>query len=379
MSYKKVMLLMVIGGFLFTSCKKDEPAEDVELEIPTSYDGQNFETNAADQLALVQQLIDLSTAMKIGRTEGNTVDKTDLDNIFSTGNPALSEEATTYFKNNIEGANGWFDELSKASGGSWTPEAPDGMSEGGTFEGYLFDENGVELEQLVEKGLFGAALYNHATQLMTGEITVATVDQLVAVFGAQPAFANSGSSNVSEDVRDRALANYGARRDKNDGNGMYTQLKKEFIKLQTYVKEGMEYIVERDDALEEIQILWEKINAATVINYCHSPIAKLSQTNPSESDVSSALHAIAEGIGFIKGFKTINPAYREITDAQIDNILALFNAPHDDVAQVYLFATSPQTELAKLQQVITELQSIYGFTNQEIEDFKSNWVAVQGR
>jgi len=379
MSYKSIFPLLFVGGLFFTSCEKDEPEPDNALVIPSSYDGQNFETNAADQLAVVQQLIDLSTAMKEGRTAGNAVDKVDLDGLFTAGNPSLSEEATNYYKNKIEGVNGWFDELSKASGNTWSPQAPDGMSDGGTFEGYLFDENGVELEQLVEKGLFGAALYNHATQLMDGNITLATVDQLLATFGARPSFANSGSSNVSADVRDRALANYGARRDKNDGNGMYTQLKKEFIKLQTYVKEGAEYTSERNDALEAIQILWEKINAATVINYCHSPIAKLSQTNPSDADVSGALHAIAEGIGFIKGFKTINPAFREITDAQIDNVLALFNAPHDDVAKVYLFATSPQTELTKLQQIITELQSIYGFTNQEIDDFKSNWVAVQGR
>jgi hypothetical protein len=379
MNFINVLSLLLVGGLLITSCKKDLPAEETQLQIPSSYDGQNFESNAASQLALVQQLIDLSAAMKVGRTSGNVVAKTDLDNLFTVGSPSLADEITNYFQNKIEGTGGWFDELAKASGNNWTPQSPDGMSEGGTFEGYLFDENGVEIEQLIEKGQFGATLYNHATQLMAGNITPATVDQLVAVYGARPAFVNSGSSNASAAVRDRALANYGARRDKNDGNGMYTQLKNEFIKLQTYVKEGPEYNAERDDALAAIKLLWEKINAATVINYCHSPIDKLSQTNPSDSDVSSALHAIAEGIGFIKGFKTINPAYREITDTQIDNILALFNAPHDGTAAVYLFATSPQTELTKLQQVISQLQTIYGFSNQEIEDFKSNWVAVQGR
>lgn len=379
MKTKYILSVLVAGGLVFSSCKKDEPEEEPELKIPSSYNGQNFETNAADQLTLVQQLIDLSTAMKVGRTSGNVVAKSDLDNLFNIGSPSLGDEVTNYFKNRIEGTGGWFDELANASGNNWTPQAPDGMSEGGTFEGYLFDENGVEIEQLVEKGQFGATLYNHATQLMSGNITSATVDQLLAVFGARPSFANSGSSNVSADVRDRALANYGARRDKNDGNGMYTKLKKEFIKLQTYVKEGAEYNAERDNALEAIQTLWEKINAATVINYCHSPIAKLSQTNPSDADVSSALHAIAEGIGFIKGFKTINPAYRKITDTQIDAILTLFNAPDDATATVYTFATSPQTELSKLEQIITDLKGIYGFSTQEIEDFKTNWVAAQGR
>lgn len=379
MNFNKIVASVIVGGLLFASCKKDEPEEDNELQIPSSYDGQNFETNASSQLELVQKLGDLSSAMKVGRTDGNNVDKADLDNIFTDGNPSLADEVTAYYKSRIEGTAGWFDELAKASGNSWTPQEPDGMSEGGTFEGYLFDENGVELEQLIEKGQFGATLYNHAASLMSGEISLATVDQLVAVFGAKPAFANSGSGNVSADDKDRVMAKYGARRDKDDGNGMYTQLKEEFIKLQAYVRAGAEYAVERDAALDKIQVLWERINAATVINYCHSPISKLSQTSPSDADVSSALHAIAEAIGFIKGFKTVDPNYRIITDSQIDDILALFNAPHDDVASVYLFATSPQDELSKLQQIITDLQSLYDFSNQEIEDFKSNWVSVQGR
>jgi hypothetical protein len=371
-----IVLLFIAAGLTFMSCKKNK---EEELQIPENYDGQNFATNSVVQQAIWSQLAQLTDAMKAGRTAGVFVAKQDLDNLFNAGNPSLANEITAYFKGKLEGTGGWFDELAKASGATWTPQAPDGSSEGGVHGGYLFDENGVELEQLGEKGQFGATLYNHAVKLMSGTITPATVDQLLSIYGAKPQFANSGSNNVAAGIRDVAMANYAARRDKNDGTGLYSQMKREFIKLQAYVKAGSDYNIERNETLKNIQLLWEKINAATVINYCHSPIATLSGTNPTDAQIGGALHAIGEGIGFIQGFKTINPSFRRITDAQIDNILELFNAPANGVATTYLFATSPATELPKLQQAISTLQSIYGFTNQEIEDFKFNWVAVQGR
>lgn len=377
---KKISI--ILGAFLLagsiTSCNKDKD-EKKALTVPSSYDGANFTANTTEQEALVVQLIALTDEAKKGRDAANTVTKSALEDLFTAGSSSLSSQVTTYYKNKLEGTGGYFDELAKASGKTWTPKAPADGDQGGTYGGYLFDENGLEMEQLVEKGQFNATLYNHAVSLMKGEVTLATVDQLVAIFGAKPSFANSGSNNAAVDVRDRAMANYGARRDKNDGNGMYSRIKKAFITLQAAIKAGDEYEAEQNKALEDIQILWEKINAATVINYCHSPIATLSATSPTDTQKGAALHAINEGIGFIYGFKTIDQNYRRITDAQIDEVLALFNAPVNVTATVYKFATDPSTELTKLQQAIDKLKDIYSFSTQEIEDFKTNWVSSQSR
>jgi len=378
---KKIIILGISTLFLFNACKKDEEDDNTKpaLQIPASYDGSTFAANTATQTAVLNQLSALATESQRGRDAANTVERSELEQLFNAGSPSLSDVITNYFKSRVLGDGNIIDELAKASGTTWSPAAPDGSSQGGVYGGYLFDEYGVEQEQLLEKGQFGATHYNHAVSLMSGAITLATVDQLVAIFGAKPAFANSGSNNVAAENRDRFMANYGARRDKNDGNGLYSQIKREFITLQAAVKAGAEYNDERNKALKNIQSLWEKINAATVINYCHSPISRLSGTSPTDADKAASLHAIGEGIGFIQGFKTINPAYRKITDTQIDEILVLFNAPANGTASVYQFALDPLNELPKLQQAITKLQNIYGFTTQEIEDFKSNWVSVQNR
>jgi hypothetical protein len=368
--------LLLVGSI--SSCKKEEKEKD-KLEIPTTYDGTNFNANTVTEDALIKQIVALTDEGKKGRNLDYIISKSTLEDLFTIGSPSLSTEITLYYKEKFEGNNGWFDKMAKASGNRWVPQAPEEGDKGGVFAGYLFDENGLEYQELIEKINFQAILFNRAINLMQGNISLSTVDQLVAVFGAKPTFANSASNNVAIENRDRAMANYAARRDKNDGKGFYSQIKKAFITLQAAILAGDDYQAEQKQAIKDIKLLWEKISMATVINYCHSPISKLSATTPSDADRASALHAINEGIGFLYGIKEINQTHRKITDAQIDEILVLFNAPATGTATVYKFATDPVTELTKLQDAIDKLKAIYGFSTQEIEDFKTNWVSSQNR
>lgn len=377
---KHISYIFVVAAIVFAmACKKkDTPRPD--LQLPANYDGTNFATNAATQRNVLSQLSALTAEAQRGRNAANTVTKAALDNLFNTGNPSLANVITTYFKGRLEGTGGWFDELAKASGNTYTPAPPSG-GQGGVYGGYLFDENGLEIEQLIEKGQFGATLYKHATDLIAaGNFTEATADQLLGIFGATPNFANSGSNNVAAEVRDRAMANYAARRsDINDNNSLYVQMKNQFIKLQAAIRAGAAYNKERDEAIAAIKLTWEKINAATVINYCHSTIATLSQTNPTDAQKGSALHALGEAIGFIHGFRTIPQNHKKITDAQIDELLTLFNAPQNGTPTCYLFVTDAVNQLPKLSQAINKLKDIYGFSTTEIEAFKINWVNQQGR
>ncbi|WP_027001587.1 hypothetical protein [Hugenholtzia roseola] len=370
------LLLLAVLSLVFTSCKDDKEDEKPALQIPNSYDGAAFAANTAAEQALKGNLTKLTDEMKKGRTNGTSVDVSALNTLFTTGSPALNTSSTSYYAALISGSNGYLAELAKASGGTYTLGAP--MGEGGTMGGYLFDENGIEMEQLVEKGLFGAALYFQATKTFeAATLTPADIDKIVALFGANPTFPNSNSSNVEQP--DGVMAGYAARRDKNDGNGLYSQFKNNAIKLQAAVKAGNDYKTEQTEALNALKTTWEKANAATIINYCHATLSRLSATNPSENDIAAALHAYSEGVGFLHGWKTIPQAHRIITDAQIDEILALFNAPSGQVPTSYKFATDPVNELPKIQQAIDRLKAIYAFSNQDIEDFKKNWVSEQGR
>jgi hypothetical protein len=234
---------------------------------------------------------------------------------------------------------------------------------------------------MVEKGLFGAALYNQAVVLMKGHagFTPANADQLLAFYGASVNFNSSDDAAKHGASVDRFMANYAARRDKNDGKGLYTQLKTQFIRLQAAAKQEPNYHDDLLNALDQIASLWEKANAATVINYCHSAVSTLSSTSTTEAQKGAALHSLNEAMGFLQGWKTIDAGYRRITDAQIDEYLALLNVPATGTPTPYSFLTDPVNQLPKLQQLISKLQTLYQFSTQDVEDFKRNWVKEQGR
>jgi hypothetical protein len=356
-----------------SSCSEDDPTFDKPvLNIGTTYPGANFENNAAEEISLVNNQNSLASLAKSVRTPGVSVTKAELMSLFNN----ISNKTTNHMIEVLTSSDGYFQSLEDASSGA-TFIPGDLNSEGGFLSGRVFNEQGVEPDEIVDKGLYGGTLYNAAIPIMSGDISVSDVDKLVALFGANPDFPNSGSSNVSNP--DIKMANYAARRDKNDGNGLYTQFKTAAIKLKTYAEAGAAYNDEKAQALTDLKTAWEKANAATVINYCHAAISTLSSTNLSDADIASGLHSYSEGLGFMDGWRTIPQNHKQITDSQIDEILVLMNAPYGQPATSYTFVTDAVNQLPKLQTVISRLQSIYSFSNQDIEDFRKNWVTEQGR
>ena len=318
----------------------------------------------------------IATKAKTVRTAGVSVTRQELMDLYNAGSPSVQSVITDYFDNVLALPNGYFQIIEDASaGGAYIPGEPQGQ--GGFLEGRVFDEYGMEPDEIIDKGMYASVLYRLATTHMSTNMTAADVDKLVALFGANPTFPNSGSSNVSQP--DLMMANYAARRDKNDGNGIYTDFKKAAIALRAYIVAGSTFNEQRDKELKNLKKSWEEASAATVINYCHSAIARFTLSSPTNADIATGLHAYAEGVGFIWGWKTIAQQHKIITDAQIDEILVLMNAPANGTPTSYTFVTDPVNQVPKLQTVISKLQTIYSFSNQDIQDFKRNWVVDQGR
>ena len=226
--------------------------------------------------------------------------------------------------------------------------------------------------------MFEATMYNHLLTLAAGPITEATVDRMISIYGASPAFPNT-STAANTPTPDAFIAVYAARRDKNDGSGIYTHIKNDFLKLQAAVKAGEKYTAERDQAVASLKLNIEKAVMATVIHYIHTGIAKLSATAPTPTIIANGLHDFSEAIGFTYGFKAIPQLERKITDAQIDQILNYLNAPAGGATSLNLFVSNGAGELPDASTAKNLVQSIYGFTNAEVEDFKQNWISIQGR
>lgn len=362
-------LLYVSISILLSSCSDNTVAGKSPLSIASVYDSSGFTANSAVELGVRTALVNLTNEAKKGRTNGVKVSSATLSTLYQ----GVSVVATPYYKSKM---NEYITEIEKASGGVYDPKkSPAQNGEGGTFGGYLFDENGLEMEQMIEKGSFASAQYNHALTLMNQPMAVANVDKLVRIFGAHPAFVNTdNSANPNRDIHSSA---YTARRDKNDGNGLYTQMKNALLKAQSAAKAGNSYQQEYSEAMADARLIWEKALMATVVNYCYSAKAVFAKTNPTDAELGSALHAYGEAVGFLHGWRTIQT--KRITDAQIDEILTLFLAPANGVPTSYRFVQDAFNTVGNFDQAITKIAGIYSFTPQDLEDFKSNWVNAQSR
>jgi hypothetical protein len=378
-----VLFLSFLALVVVSSCSKDEDTNNNNpvpnpdkpaLVVPAYYDSINYPTTTAFVQPIRTHLDAIVTEVKRGRTPGQKVSATAMKTSFAASLPSLESITIPAYAALLTKADGWLDKAEKASGNTYHPDSTSTM--GGTFGGYLFDENGFEPEQMIEKGLFGAALSKSVFDLLNNP-SLDQVDQAVHIIGATPHFKSSNAIKHGS-AADKYLSTYVARRDKNDGNGLYSQMRFNFIKLKAAVKAGANYNKERDEAITAIRLILEQANFATVINYCHTSIANLSKTSITDAEKAATLHAIGECHGFALGWKGI--AGKKITDAQIDEIMELLNAPVAGGGKPSLFITDrTPAQIGKLQQVIIKVQAIYGFTTAQIEDFKKNWVAEQSR
>ncbi|GAB3917866.1 DUF4856 domain-containing protein [Larkinella terrae] len=376
---RRFAILIVAGiALLVTSCKKDE-VESLKpsLAIPLVYDSTGFSYNSEPLKPLIQQYTNLIQEAEKGRQTGTYVSEETLNAAFTQGNFSLQSATTPYYTSQLRAQNnGFFAELSKASGGNFYPF--DRSWEGGVYRGYLFDEYGLEMGQMIEKGMYGATLYNYAVSLIHGTFTTATADQILFLYGSNPKFFNSDNSKFYSNP-DKLMAAYAAQRDDATGTGLYSQIRLAFITLQAALKGGEDYNEYRDEALAAIKLNWEKTNAATVIHILQEATALLNATDQDDQKRAESLHLISEAIGFLHGWRTIDITNKTITDAQIDDILVVLKAPYNRSSAVYRFVTNSAEEAPKLKEAIGKIQAVYGFTNDEVESFRHNYVAEQGR
>lgn len=367
----KYISMLAIAALTFTACNDDDEDEDNgpgnQLTIPSEYLAPNYDTNVATEAAVIDELAALADAANNAEANaqtGTTVDALDYPS-------TLSSVTLPSYQTLVAG---WNAELASAANSSTefqipaVGETPDPSEEGGLLGSRLLDEHGLELEQMIEKGSFGAALYNHALTLKNKEdITAADVDRLVEIFGAEPTF--------SPDLA-TASAKYAKRRSNNDvQSGYLYAMRDNAITAKAAIEGGSEFNDVRDEALNDFMMNWEKSNFATVIYYCNAAKVGIQDATAIQDEIErraalgTAMHAYAEGVGFTHGFRNIDEKF--ITDAEIDNILNNLLAPANEDPESYRFITEAGL-LTNFDQIIEDIQNIYGFTDEEVQEFYEN-------
>ena len=364
MKIKNWVFILPVLALFMVSCE-DEETPIPDLEIPTEYLSDAFDANVTAENTVVDELSAMTSAVNDAESNAQS---TAVDAI---AYPAtLSSVTLPGYSASIEA---WLVELVKAANspdGFQNPgdEMPATDQDGGLLGSRLLDENGLELEQMVEKGSFGAALYNHAVAVINGDLSSsATIDKLVEIHGADITFDPSSTT---------AAATYSRRRsDLEAKTGFFFDIQTNLITAKAAIEGGSDYDDIRDEALASYLLNWEKSNFATVIYYCNSTKTQLQDATllpdgpDKDAALGNAMHAYAEGVAFAAGFKGISE--KQITDAEIDSILELLLAPAGSTPESYRFLNEVSL-LANLDTVIDEIQAVYGFSAEEVNGFFVN-------
>jgi hypothetical protein len=342
-----------------------------DVTIPDSYDGTNFETNGSIELEAHVRLKAGVDAMKAAEADDSVLPAAaDLLAYFNTSSlPNLLALTQPAYAIRIEG---WLETFADAAGKHWEPAfaLTDGDPDlGGIYGSWIFSNEGIDLRQAIEKGMFGATHYFQAAQISAADPQVANVDRVLALYGAHPSFPRADNEVAHPD---RYTAVYAKRRENPEASaGLYTQIKTALITAQATAGGGSQCEQSYRNALHAALQGWERVLAATVVYYAKSASTKLSGAD--QALHAEALHSIGEMVGFLGGFRGQTGDARIITDAQIDASLALLGVPAGGPVTTYAFVTDAGTEVSKLNQLRSELASIYGFTADELTSFETNY------
>lgn len=191
---KPALILITASGLAFSSCKKEDPVTPPSDNNPTGYaipstyvftnaDGQNT-VDYTGQMQRLNMLSEMVTYMKLANTPGTSIEAQTIKNMFANENHTWSDEANLGLNNTDKQLKNkcfelhrdqfetWMDELAAASlstepGSNGTAGVV--VSTTDPSKQYLFDENGIEHIQLLEKGLMGAVFYYQATSYYLSE------------------------------------------------------------------------------------------------------------------------------------------------------------------------------------------------------------------
>ena len=371
-SSKIFALIVLSGAITFNSCKRegctdhkalnyDSKAEksdgscvyDTAYNVPSTYDFANV--SYSGQTERLDMLGELVNEMKKGNTQGTVLSAQKLKEMFSNEGGHFSFTSANQLKNktfadDVTVFEDYMDKLAAASA-STTPgsngvagvvtSANDGSKK------YLFDENGVEYLQLIEKGLMGAVTYYQATSVYLSEDKVGdAIDNTTVEEGKGTKMEHHwdeafGYFGVPKDFpgNKTGIRYYGKYCDARDGKlNSNKALMEAFIKGRAAISnKDMET---KEQMIKVVREEWEKVIAATAISY-------LNEAKNNFADDALRNHELSEALAFIKALK-YNSA-KKITNAQIDTAVSTLSGNFYNITQ------------SSIESARDQLSTIYGF------------------
>jgi len=344
------LLLWTAGLAFLASCEKTETPD---LLVPATYSFENVDYSG--QTTRLDMLTQLTNYMKTANG-GAAVEADLLKAMFAnSGNPfgdaALDGSGKQLrdkcFELDVSYFEDWMDAMATASASGLT--ASDGQAGIGTSgsSAWVFDANGFEPVQMIEKGLMGAVFYYQAMAVYLSDERMSADNETVT----------PGTGTVMEHYFDEAFgytampvdfgspydiallrfwARYANGRDALLGSNETLALA---FRTGRAALSDKDYVL-RDEQIQIISETWEDVCAGTVVHYLNEAIVEI-------GDDASRNHVLSEALAFARSLK-YNPN-RRISLEQLAEFEALLG---DNFYQV---------ALQDLRDARSLISGIYGF------------------
>lgn len=321
-------LLIICSIVVLSSCEKDDQTPTSTYEIPSTYSFVNV--NYAGQTDRIKMLDELILEIRKGNNDGIVVNANRLKEMFSNINNPFTDSALNNSGKQIKDKTflseraiieQYFDSLEIVSasttiGSNGIPGrivSNDGLSK------YLFNANGLEYKELIEKGLFGAFLYYQITSVYLSPEKM-NVDNEIVTQGEGTTMQHHwdeafGYLAVPTDFPTNTNGLKFLSRYMNSRNAILDcnkNIMNAFIKGRAAIN-NKDYQV-RDAQIQIISNELERIMAATAINY-------LNQAKTNFADDARRNHNLSECRGFILALKF--NIRKKITEAEILELMNL--------------------------------------------------------
>jgi hypothetical protein len=354
----KTLVLSATLSIGFASCEQDPT--DASYTIPTTYNFDNV--SYGGQTDRLEMMGEITTYLKTANgLTGATLDANQIKDMYgdNTGDhfsTAALNTSTKQLKSktiSTETTNfmNYMDAIATASLSTATT-ASDGQagtaSNNSNSKSYLLNANGIELTQIIEKGLMGACFYYQATAVYLG----------TGKMNGDNTIVNQGEGTDMEHAWDEAFGYFGAPinfpsittsaifwgKYSNTHQLVYPlnqKLMDAFLKGRAAI--SAKDMTTRDEMIIELRKQWELITVATAIHYLNTAKINLGTDN------TIAYHELSEVFPFIMSLK-YSSGSGSITISQVNTILTNLYGSSDP-----LQANNYMIDMAKIEAAKTAL------------------------
>ncbi len=357
----KFIALCAATLFLASACKKEGCTDDTALNynpkakkdnnsceyaviadnsytIPTTYvflDANGHSTvNYSGQDDRINQLAQMATKMKTGNA--SILNAQDLKDMFSNvggnGNSNFNFTSSKQLKDKCFALDqatidGFFDSLAIASQ-SYMNTASNGQAgvlTSGTSK-YLFDKNGKQYDEIIQKSIMGACFMNQALNYYFADAQMA-VDNTTAVDAANNKYYTQMEHHWDEAFgyfsvpvnfpTSPATLFWGKYCDSQNATlGSNAIMMNNFLKGRAAISNNK--LADRDAAIQSIRIMWENISAKQALKYLEEGIGYFG------NDDAKFLHVMSEAYGFAQNLRYAPESTRRMTQTEVNSLMALF-------------------------------------------------------